>query len=229
MNGRYNEIKITNLLVDKFFLTLIASSAAITFSTTMLKSTPTTQAEIVSLEDLRIQNDDDIIDKMIMGISRKQTAIPEIKDYSGMRLSNELEDEIKRIAEIYNVPYQIVLAIGERESAGLWNNDGVISSTNDYGQFQINECNLKYIEENLGYSKEEILNDSIKNAEACIFLLRDIINRKEASNMEQVFGMYNGWIGWENKSMAVEYSESCCNIINSYFPDFEYDKKQKSN
>lgn len=152
--------------------------------------------------------------------------VPVIEDlknvYSGMALEPEFEDEIKQLVDLYGIPYQIVLAIGERESDGSWNNNGVISKTNDYGVFQINKCNLKYIEDNLGYTEEEILNDPIKNTEACLFLLNDIINGEGATTLEDIFGMYNGWVDWREKPGAVDYVNGCLEIMDKYFPDFEY-------
>lgn len=149
------------------------------------------------------------------------------ENYSGMALSHEFEDEIKELAEKYEIPYQIVLTIGHQESDGNWNNNGVISPTNDYGEFQINECNLAYIEKNLGHTKEEILYDSIKNAEACMFLLKDIMNSDDITSLDDIFGMYNGWVNWKNKKISVNYVSNCNNIINEYFPDYEYQVKNK--
>lgn len=148
--------------------------------------------------------------------------------YSGMKLTNEYEDEIKKLADRYNIPYQIILTIGYRESDGNWNNNGVISDTFDYGVFQINQCNLSYIEENLGYSKEDVLNDPVKNAESCMFILKDIIKRDDVTTIEEIFGMYNGWVNWRNKKQSVSYSDACCEIINEYFPEFEYIKAEKA-
>ncbi len=152
------------------------------------------------------------------------------KNYSGMNLSYELEDGIRELARQYDIPYQIVLTIGEQESNGCWNNNGVISATDDYGEFQINKRNLSYIEEQLGYTEEEILYDSLKNAEAAIFLLKDIINRDDVTSLEDVFGMYNGWVNWKNKSISVNYVNNCNHIMKEYFPNFEYNNNEdKSN
>ena len=145
--------------------------------------------------------------------------------YSGMALSNELEDEIKKLADTYNIPYQIVLTIGEQESGGVWNTNGIISSTNDYGLFQINVANLPYIETNLGFTKDEILNDPLKNTEACLFLLKDIMKREDVNTLDDIFGMYNGWINWQKKKMSVDYVQNCSKIMNEYFPDYQLTQK----
>lgn len=152
-------------------------------------------------------------------------AICNSEDYSGMALSNELEDEIKRLSDDYGIPYQIVLTIGEQESGGVWNTNGIISSTNDYGLFQINVANLPYIETNLGFTKDEILNDPLKNTEACLFLLKDIMTREDVNTLDDIFGMYNGWINWKNKQISVDYVENCNKIINEYFSNFELVRK----
>lgn len=144
--------------------------------------------------------------------------------YSGMALAHELEDNLKTLAENFNIPYQILLTIGYQESGGNWNNNGVISSTDDYGLFQINQCNLSYIKEQLGYSKEEILNDELKNTEACLLLLSNIIKREDVTTLEDIFGMYNGWVNWQNKSQSVNYVNSCMEIMGAYFPSYEYRK-----
>lgn len=159
-------------------------------------------------------------------IIESDSVLEDIPQYSGMALSHEFEDDLKKLAESYHIPYQILLTIGYRESGGNWNTNGVISSTNDYGQFQINECNLAYLEEKLGCTREEILNDPLKNAEACLYLLNDIIKREDVTTLEDIFGMYNGWVNWENKPLAVEYVDACMEIVDTYFPDFEYQKEE---
>lgn len=229
MKKDYNEFKIKNLCYNPKVLALIVGTGITIATTSIFTLNPIAKTEIKVVEEYDITNDDMAIEKMSAITNKQFQTMTEKKEYSGMKLSSKSEDEIKHIAALYNVPYQIVLTIGERESSGMWNNNGVISSTNDYGRFQINEYNLPYIEENLGYNKEEILNDPIKNTEACVFLLRNIINREDVNSVEQVFGMYNGWVGWKDKPLAVDYSNTCCEIMNNYFPDFEYEKKQKTN
>lgn len=230
MKRDYSEMKIRNLRYNAAIFALTTSVSLISVGSVVYTFMPTDEIEIYRINDLDIENNNisTNIEKVVINEYQQVEAIVSKKQYSGMNLSNEFEDEIKQLAQNYGIPYQIVLTIGERESGGLWNNNGIISSTNDYGEFQINECNLAYIEENLGFTKEEILNDPIKNAEACIFLLRDILNREDVNTIAEIFGMYNGWIGWENKPLEVIYSDSCCEIINDYFPDYEYEKGQKS-
>lgn len=147
---------------------------------------------------------------------------PEIT-YSGMKLTNEFEDQIRELCEEYNdVPLQIMLTIGYQESDGKWDNNGKISPTNDYGVFQINECNHAYIYEKLGYTSDDLLYDPLKNAEAAVLLVSDIIKMDSSLTVEEIFGIYNGWTNWREKDGAIKYTESCFNILCEYFSGFEY-------
>lgn len=162
------------------------------------------------------------------------------KEYSGMALSNEYEDYLHDKCSEYQEKYEldisdedllkIMLTIGEQESHGSWDTNGVVSSTNDYGQFQINKCNHKDIYDELGYTQDELLNDEYKNADAAIWLMcENILTNKHCETIEDVFGMYNGWIGWENKRQSRNYSDSCIEILDNYFEDEGYVKEIKKN
>lgn len=226
-----NDLKIKNLRYNAAAFTLITTFTLSSIGLVAYAKEPISTGKIIEITAINLEIEDHISDSFAYSVPdieiQGKCEQVEKKEYSGMNLSNEYEDEIKRLADIYNIPYQVVLTIGYRESAGNWNNNGIISTSNDYGVFQINEYNLSYIEESLGYSKDEILNDPIKNAEACMFLLKDIIKRDDVNTIEEVFGMYNGWVGWETKPLAVAYSSKCCEIMNEYFPEFKYSKNNK--
>lgn len=149
---------------------------------------------------------------------------PEIT-YSGMKLSNEYEDEIRKLCEEYEVPLEIVLTIGYQESDGKWDNNGKISPTDDYGEFQINKCNHDYIKEQLGYTSDDLLHNPIKNAEAAILLVSDIIKIDSSLTAEEIFGIYNGWTNWNEKPASIRYSNSCFYILYEYFSGFQYGEK----
>ena len=149
---------------------------------------------------------------------------PEIT-YSGMKLSNEYEDQIRQLCEEYDVPLEIMLTIGYQESDGKWDNNGKISPTNDYGEFQINKCNHDYIYEQLGYTKDDLLYDSVKNAEAAVLLVSDIIKMDSSLTAEEIFGIYNGWTNWNEKPASIRYSNSCFYILCEYFSGFQYGEK----
>ncbi len=229
-----NDLRIKNLHYNKAAFLLFSAISLSSIGLIAYAKEPISKGEIIEVmaTDIELEEDNSVdlvyqdSNIKIINEHEQETNVIIEKQYSGMNLSNEYEDDIKRLSEIYNIPYEVVLTIGYRESGGNWNNNGIISSTNDYGVFQINECNLKHIEQNLGYSKDEILNDPIKNAEACMFLLKDIIKRDDVTTVEEVFGMYNGWVGWETKPLAVTYSSKCCEIMNEYFPEFQYKKNQ---
>ena len=226
----YRKMKIRNLKYNVALFTVATSLGihVIASSSTLpnFDEKKVITIEAIELENTTIQtqNQPNVIEVHTLELIGEPKIVE--PEYSGMKLSNEYEDEIRRLAKIYNIQYEIVLAIGYRESAGNWNNNGVISKSNDYGVFQINKCNLEYIEKNLGFTEDEVLNDPIKNAEACMFLLSDILKRDNVDTVEEVFGMYNGWVGWRNKPLAVKYSNACCEIINEYFPDFEFKKNE---
>ena len=150
------------------------------------------------------------------------------KNYSGMKLDHEYEDYLKELchkySEEYNIDYDTLykslLTIGYQESAGEWNNNGIESDSHDLGVFQINRVNLGQAKELFGYSADDILNDKYKNADYATYILCAILNNSHCHNMEDVFGMYNGWVGWETKPLAVKYSASCMNIMNEYFGEY---------
>lgn len=150
-------------------------------------------------------------------------------EYSGMALLHEYEDEIKKIASKYNIPYKVMLIIGDQESNGKWDNNGKISSTNDYGVFQINKRNHAYVKEQLGYTPDELLNDPIKNADAAAYLIREVMNHKSVKELNDIFGMYNAWTGWETNEQALKYVSQCNERLEKYFPDFEYNHNETIN
>lgn len=148
------------------------------------------------------------------------------KSYSGMKLSHELEDRYSKIAEDYGIPKEIMLIIGDQESDGKWDNNGVISVTDDYGVFQINKFNHEEIFEEFGYTSDDLRYDPIKNAEAAAFLISRIMKHPKAESLDDIFGMYNGWTGWKDKEISINYVNGCNERLGCYFPEFEY---QKSN
>ena len=109
------------------------------------------------------------------------------------------------------------MTVGYRESDGKWDNNGVISDTGDYGEFQINECNLEDAEKRFGYSKNDILNDKYKNADYFIDRVCNIMHMDSCKSLEDVFGINNGWVGWREKGLARDYSKGCMEIMENYF------------
>ncbi len=128
------------------------------------------------------------------------------------------QDYIFEMAEKYEVPAQAMFLIIHQESGGLWTTNGVKSETEDYGLPQINQCNLKMIKENLGYTKDEILNDPYKSIEAEALILSTIMDEYEYTlddyDLLNICGTYNGWTNWREKEMSIDYVESCQEFIN---------------
>ena len=165
------------------------------------------------------------------GISSVISSIPGASEYfigSVVAYQNEVKVKLLevpyRLIDEYDVPLEIILTIGYQESDGKWDNNGKISPTNDYGEFQINKCNHDYIYEQLGYTTDDLLYDSVKNAEAAVLLVSNIIKMDDTLTSEEIFGIYNGWTNWREKKGAVRYSKSCVDILCEYFSGFKYGK-----
>lgn len=79
--------------------------------------------------------------------------------YFDVPLSEELQDYIREKCSEYKVPMELVIALIDKESS--FRSD-VVSTTNDYGFMQINQCNHEWLSSTLGVSnfldpKENIL------------------------------------------------------------------------
>ena len=155
-------------------------------------------------------------------------------EYSGMALDNEFEDYIRELCDEYASQYELdskklfesTLVIGDTESNGTWECNGKISSTNDYGEFQINISNHNTIRRELGFTSDELLNDREKNAEAAVWIISNIMTNDSCKTDEDIYGMYNGWTGWKNKDQSVVYVASCMERHENYFPEIKYLSKR---
>lgn len=129
------------------------------------------------------------------------------------------------LAEEYAISYEDLLAIAYVESGGNFNNNGVVSATNDYGVFQINEGNFEVLQEELGYTPNQILYDDYANAECAAFLLSDICKRNVIRNgiMDEVemFREYNGGSKFYNIPVTLVYATKAIKIKNElYTPEY---------
>lgn len=146
---------------------------------------------------------------------RKQKASAE---YSGMALSHEYEDYIRKTAEEYNVPAELMLCLGNVETGGTWECTGVYSNGN-YGNFQINWCNIDQIHNHFKWfdtveeTRDALLNDAEKNAEAAIWLVTLIIERNQCYSFQGVCQCYNG------SPNRVMYANICTSYMNKFFPN----------
>lgn len=227
-----NKQEIRKLKINLCFFGVMVSATA--FTTTVYKLSTSETEEVFEenkivfepIEEVEVDNNFNSTQRQEMLEIRENKEL----EYSGMNLSHEYEYQIKELcakrAEEYNLDeeelFEKTLVIGDQESNGTWETNGIISATNDYGEFQINECNLKVIEEELGYTKEELLNDQYKNADAAIWLIANIMTNKECVIEEDIYGMYNGWTTWKEKKESIKYVESCLARAEDYFCEVNY-------
>lgn len=149
-------------------------------------------------------------------------------EYSGMKLPHELENYIKQTCMKYSVEYGIdynrlyktVMTIGYVESAGEWNNDGVRSSTNDYGVMQINGCNAKEAYNNHGYTLHDLQYNAYANIDYGTDKICQIMSLRACKSDKDVYGIWNGWVTWKNKPSAVNYANACMEIQGKYFNNY---------
>lgn len=86
-------------------------------------------------------------------------------EYYDVAMSEELQDELFILCDIYEVDAKLILAMIFVESSYI---PDVISETNDYGLMQINEINHEWLGEVLGIN--DFL-DPVQNMEAGIYLI----------------------------------------------------------
>ena len=141
----------------------------------------------------------------------EQPPIEEKLLYNQPLMDVEIREHIQKIAEEYEIPFQIMMTIAHVESGGNFNNNGLISKSDDYGYMQINKVNLEVLCEELDITVDEILNDPYVNIEASAYLLKNICNICEEKHGKlinrEVYGMYNGWINWDEKPISRNYVE----------------------
>lgn len=168
--------------------------------------------------------------KLMGGISKemyldvlynREPEVSETPDY-GFPVNPEYQEYIRKMADRYEVPFEIVMVIFDQESNGCWNNNGKISPTNDYGVPQINAKTIdRLITPNLGYSREEVQYDPYKGAESGIYVIKyiwsflgyDIHN----FNYYNTFGSYNGWIDFKTNPDCVKYANTCMKRLEQHF------------
>ena len=218
--------RVNKLKVNLAYMTLMLSTAtfAIAGYNTLNKNSnkeTTKESNSIKINNISFDlNKISITDSNVMALLKEET-----NTYSGMNLTHEYEEYIKELcinyADEYNLDsdelFKNVLVIGDQESDGKWNNNGVVSPTEDYGVFQINIVNHKKIEEKLGYTTEELLNDQYKNADAAVWIIANIMVNDYCKNDADIYGMYNGWINWENYDSSVEYVDNCLARNDMYF------------
>lgn len=126
--------------------------------------------------------------------------------YYDVPLSDELQEWAQDLCEQYNFPYyDIIIALIERESSFR---ETVISTTNDYGYMQINQCNHEWLREELGITD---FTDGKQNIHCGIYMLSDLYHKYEDIGLALM--AYNcGENGaadlWEQGIYSTKYSRS---------------------
>lgn len=86
----------------------------------------------------------------LVEVPLQETVVDEVKEvafYFNVPLDTELQDYIRSLCEIHNVPMELVMAMIHQESSFR---ASVVSSSNDYGLMQINTINHEWLQEELG-------------------------------------------------------------------------------
>lgn len=128
-------------------------------------------------------------------------------------LENDFQEYIQDVCKEYDFErFDIIIALIEKESLYT---EKIISSTNDYGYMQINECNHEWLSEELNIT--DFL-DGKQNVLAGIYLLSGLY--EEYGNIEQALMAYGlGERGasklWEQGIYSTEYIRSLMSIANS--------------
>ncbi|MFI3236785.1 MAG: transglycosylase SLT domain-containing protein [Lachnospiraceae bacterium] len=127
-----------------------------------------------------------------------------------VELDDSIQEYIYYMADCYDIDFEFIMAVIQYESGFK---EDVISSTNDYGLMQINECNHEWLSETLGVT--DYL-DPYQNVDAGLYILNDLMNKYDDPN--EVLMCYNmGERGasnlWKNGVYSTKYST---NIIEIY-------------
>lgn len=157
------------------------------------------------------------------------TKVPEVTEiatepqettyWSEVPLDKEIQEALAKFCEEYSVPVSIALGLIEHESS--FRTD-VVSKTSDYGLCQINECNLEWMQEELGIT--DILEPE-QNIECGLYILGMLYEEYQDWNMALMCyncgenGAYRNYFSkgqYSNgySTSVLEYSEKWEAIVN---------------
>ncbi len=166
--------------------------------------------------------------------SEEKVEEPEISKFYDVPCSQEYQQLIYELCvENGHVPFRVAMAIGHIESGGEWNNVGKVSKTNDYGAFQINSYNFKELRKAFGYQettedqerfRNDILYNQEFNARCAIYLMGEWFKSIEPSHYEEMFGKYNGWTNWRQKSVSRAYAQKGLELLDTVYVPLEFDE-----
>lgn len=134
--------------------------------------------------------------------------------YFDIPLSEELQDYIREKCSEYEVPMELVIALIDKESS--FRSD-VVSTTNDYGFMQINQCNHEWLSSTLGVSN---FLDPKENILCGIYIISGHLEKTDG-NVELALMRYNcGASGarklWNQGIYSTNYSRSVMTLYESY-------------
>lgn len=144
------------------------------------------------------------IQKMILQKEETQKPVKLVETYYRIPLSEDMQDEITRIANRNGLDQLTILALIEVESNFDPDN---ISETDDYGLMQINICNHERLSEALTLTN---IRDPIQNVEAGSYMLGMLY--KKYHDMNMMLMSYNmGEAGaqrlWDQGIYETEYTK----------------------
>ena len=165
-------------------------------------------AELITEE---LSNSKDLINEaagyttdFVVPIQQDIATEPTVQIYD-IPLSEELQEYTYEMCSYYDIEdyYELVLAVMWKESEFTID---IISSSNDYGLMQINKCNHKYLQDELGIV--DIL-DAKSNIKGGIYILSDLIHTYDT--IDKALMAYNmGPSGaakcWKKGTYASAYS-----------------------
>lgn len=136
-------------------------------------------------------------------------------DYFDVPLSESLQSYIYELAEEYDIPAALIIAVIDQESQ--FDSDS-ISATNDYGLMQINEINFGWLQEHFGSTIDFL--DPFQNVEAGTYMLSELYH-KYPESIHLALMAYNMGEGgarkqWESGVYSSDYSRSVAELYEFY-------------
>lgn len=146
---------------------------------------------------------------------------PEEVIYYDCPLSEELQDYIFELCEKEDIPPSLVIALIDHESGF---EPTAISSTEDYGLMQINECNHEWLSETYGVT--DFL-DARQNILCGVKILGNLYHKYEDPHellMAYNMGEYGAETARENGVTSTNYSESVLSKWYMYQVDHDLEE-----
>lgn len=142
------------------------------------------------------------------------TSEEEPVEYFDVPLSESLQSYIYELAEEYDIPAALIIAVIDQESQ--FDSDS-ISATNDYGLMQINEINFGWLQEHFGSIN---FIDPFQNVEAGTYMLSELYHKYPESIHLSLMAYNMGEGGarkqWESGVYSSDYSRSVAELYEFY-------------